>query len=58
MKIYLLQVMCCFNEEEHYEDVYSNKEKAVEKGLIWLDDSLKRQYNNLFEEADETSIQN
>lgn len=56
MKIYLLQVMCCFNEEEHYEDVYSNKEKAVEKGLIWLDDSLKRQYNNLFEEADEKSI--
>lgn len=32
MKIYLLQVMCCFNEEEHYEDVYSNKEKAVERG--------------------------
>ena len=56
MKIYLLQVMCCFNEEEHYEDIYSNKEKAVEKGLIWLDDSLKRQYNNLFEEADEKSI--
>lgn len=56
MKIYLLQVMCYFNEEEHYENVYSNKERAIEKGILWLDKLLRKQYNNLFEKADEKSI--
>ena len=32
MKIYLLKVECYFDEEEHYENVYSTKDKAIKEG--------------------------
>lgn len=50
MKIYLLQVECYFDKEEHYENVYSTKEKAIKKGKEWLDKIFRKQYKSFFED--------
>lgn len=54
MKIYFLQVMCRLDEEKHYENVYSTKEKAINEGVLWLDKLLRKQYEEWFE-TDNTS---
>ena len=47
-KIYFLQIMCNFNEKEHYENVYSTKERAIEEGKKWADKLLREQYKDMF----------
>lgn len=54
--IYFLQVMCNLDEEEHYENVYSSKDKAIEEGKAWLDKLLRKQYEDWFEEDKSTEI--
>lgn len=56
MKIYLLQVKWYFDKEEHYENVYSTKEKAIKEGKNWLEKTLKKQYKNLFEDDEKNNI--
>ncbi|MBP3256145.1 MAG: hypothetical protein J6M60_06660 [Clostridia bacterium] len=48
-KIYFLQISCDFNEEMHYENVYSSKEKAIKDGKKELKNMLRSQYEELFE---------
>lgn len=49
-KIYLLQIMCNLDEEMHYENVYSTKEKAVKQGKEKLDMLLRKQHDDWFED--------
>lgn len=50
-KIYLLQVMFNFNNyEHHYENVYSSLELAKQVGEIWLENELRKEYEDWFEE--------
>ena len=49
--IYFLQVMCYLDEEKHYENVYSTKERAIKEGITWLEKLLTQQYENWFEET-------
>lgn len=54
--IYFLQIMCNLDEEEHYENVYSTKERALEEGKKWLDKLLRKQYEEWFEDDEKTEI--
>lgn len=56
MKIYLLQVECYFDEEEHYENVYSTKEKAIKEGKEWLEKIFRKQYKSFFDEDEKNDI--
>lgn len=56
MKIYLLQVECYFDEKEHYENVYSTKEKAIKEGKEWLEKIFKKQYKSFFEDDEKNNI--
>lgn len=58
MNIYLLQVMCYLNEEKHYENVYSTKEKAISEGKVWLEKLLRQQYEDWFEDEEKNDIPN
>ena len=58
MKIYFLQVKCYLNEERHYENVYSNKEKAMSEGKVWLEKLLREQYKDWFEDDKEVNVPN
>ena len=50
-KINLLQVMFNFNNyEHHYENVYSSLELAKQVGEIWLENELRKEYEDWFEE--------
>ncbi len=50
-KIYLLQVMFDFNNYNyHYENVYSSLELAKQVGEKWLEDELRKEYEDWFEE--------
>ena len=50
-KIYLLQVMFNFNNyEHHYENVYASLELAKQVGEIWLENELRKEYEDWFEE--------
>lgn len=54
-KIYLLQVMFDFNNyEHHYENVYSSLELAKQVGEKWLEDELRKEYEDWFEEDTKT----
>ena len=53
MKIYLLKVECYFDEEEHYENVYSTKDKAIKEGKERLEKIFKKQYKSYFDDDDE-----
>ena len=53
MRIYLLQVECYFDKEEHYENVYSTKDKAIKEGKERLEKIFKKQYKSFFEDDDE-----
>ncbi len=56
-KIYLLQVMFNFNNyEHHYENVYSSLELAKQVGEKWLEDELRREYEDWFEEDTKTDV--
>ena len=56
-KIYLLQVMFDFNNyERHYENVYSSLELAKQVGEKWLEDELRKEYEDLFEKDTESDI--
>ena len=44
MRIYLLKVECYFEKEEHYENVYSTKEKAIKEGKKWLEKIFRKQF--------------
>ena len=56
MHIYFLQVMSCLDNEEHYENVYWTKARAVKEGKIWLDKLLRKQYKDWFEENKDNEI--
>ena len=56
MHIYFLQVMSCLDNEEHYENVYWTKARAVKEGKIWLDKLLRKQYKDWFEENEDNEI--
>ena len=56
MHIYFLQVMSCLDNEEHYENVYWTKARAVKEGKIWLDKLLRKQYKDWFEENEDNKI--
>lgn len=49
MKIFFLQVMSYFNKEEHYENVYLNKKRAIKEGKEWLK-KLRNQYKDMFDD--------
>ena len=53
MKIYLLKVECYFDEEKHYENVYSTKDKAIKEGKERLEKIFKKQYKSYFDDDDE-----
>ena len=56
-KIYLLQVMFNFNNyEHHYENVYSSLELAKQVGEKWLEDELRKEYEDWFEEDTKTDV--
>lgn len=56
-KIYLLQVMFDFNNyEHHYENVYSSLELAKQVGEKWLEDELRKEYEDWFEKDKESDI--
>ena len=49
-KVYLLKVMFNLNDfEHHYENVYSNIELAKEIGEKWLENELRKEYEDWFE---------
>ena len=49
-KIYLLQVMFDFNNyEHHYENVYSSLELAKQVGEKWLEEELRKEYEDWFD---------
>ena len=55
--IYLLKVMIDLNKyEHHFEDVYSNLEKAKQVGIEWLENELRKEYNDWFDKDDEKDI--
>ena len=57
-KIYLLQVMFNLNNyEHHYENVYSSLELAKQVGEKWLEDGLRSEYEDWFEEDAKTDMQ-
>ena len=56
MHIYFLQVMSCLDNEEHYENVYWTKARAVKEGKIWLDKLLRKKYKDWFEENEDNKI--
>lgn len=56
MKIYFLQVECCFDEEEHYENVYSTKDRAIKEGKKWLDKIFRKQYESFFDDDGKNNI--
>lgn len=56
MHIYFLQVMSCLDNEEHYENVYWTKARAVKEGKILLDKLLRKQYKDWFEENEDNEI--
>ena len=56
-KIYLLQVMFNFNNyEHHYENVYSSLELAKQVSEKWLEDELRKEYEDWFEEDTKTDV--
>lgn len=56
-KIYLLQVMLDFNNyEHHYENVYSTLEIAKQVGEKWLEDELRKEYEDCFEKDNKIDI--
>ncbi len=56
-KIYLLQVMFDFNNyEHHYENVYSTLELAKQVGEKWLEDELRKEYEDWFEKDNKIDI--
>lgn len=56
-KIYLLQVMFDFNNyEHHYENVYSSLELAKQVGEKWLEDELRKEYEDWFEVDTKTDV--
>ena len=56
-KIYLLQVMFNFNNyEHHYENVYSSLELAKQVGEKWLENELRKEYEDWFEEDTNANV--
>lgn len=56
-KVYLLQVMFDFNNyEHHFENVYSSLDLAKQKGEKWLEDELRKEYEDWFDEDTESDI--
>lgn len=56
-KVYLLQVMFYFNNyEHHFENVYSSLDLAKQKGEKWLEDELRKEYEDWFDEDTESDI--
>lgn len=56
-KIYLLQVMFDFNNyEHHFENVYSSLDLAKQKGEKWLEDELRKEYEDWFDKDTESDI--
>ena len=56
MHIYFLQVMSCLDNEEHYENVYCTRARAIKEGKIWGDKLLRKQYKDWFEENENKSF--
>lgn len=56
MHIYFLQVMSCLDNEEHYENVYCTRARAIKEGKIWVDKLLRKQYKDWFEENEINKI--
>ena len=56
MRIYLLKVECYFEKEEHYENVYSTKEKSIKEGKKWLEKIFRKQYKSFFEDDEKNNI--
>ena len=55
--IYLLKLIFNLNNyEHHFEDVYSNLEKAKLVGMEWLEKELRKEYNDWFDEDKENDI--
>ena len=56
-KIYLLQVIFNLNNyKHHYENVYSSLELAKQVGEKWLENELRKEYEDWFEEDTKTDI--
>ena len=54
--IYFLQLLCNFNDENHYENVYSTKEIAIKQGIIQLEKLFKEEYEAMFENDNKDNI--
>ena len=54
--IYFLQLMCDFEKETHYENVYSKKDIAIQEGIKKLEDLFRDEYKSMFEEDEEKNI--
>ncbi len=54
--IYFLQIMCVFEEEIHYENVYSKKDIAIQEGIKKLKDLFIEEYKSMFEKDEEKNI--
>lgn len=56
-KVYLLQIMFDFNNyEHHFENVYSSLDLAKQKGEKWLEDELRKEYEDWFDKDTESDI--
>ena len=49
-KIYFLQIMCDFNGERHYENVYFTKKLAIKQGIIKLEEMFRQEYKKMFDQ--------
>lgn len=47
--IYFLQIICDFDTESHFENVYSTKELALKNGIIQLERLFRTHYEELFD---------
>lgn len=55
-KIFFLQLLCDFNSEKHYENVYSTKEMAIQQGISKLEKMFREEYEEMFEQNNKDNI--
>ena len=54
--IYFLQIMCDFEKEIHYENVYSKKDIAFQEGIKKLEELFRDEYKSMFGKDEEKNI--
>ena len=55
--IYFLQIMCDFEKEIHYENVYSKKDIAFQEGIKKLEELFRDEYKSMFGKDEEKKIE-